>query len=131
MLAFALIFGAGLVGPTSAYATSCAGNSCTGRDPVSSGCSAGAVTVAHVQLPAVSQRLELRWSPSCQTNWARMVYDPDPAWLHAFQPQSLYVAQKSGSDGTNSWTAMIYSPNYCVNATVETRIWGWYQTACV
>src|SRR4051794_33445734 len=72
-------------GATSARAASCWGDWCSGQDPMATGCANGAYAVAHLQLPWVSQRLELRWSPTCQTNWARIVGDPNPSWLKAVQ----------------------------------------------
>lgn len=120
-----------IFGQASARAVSCYGDYCSGRDPLATGCSADGRSVAHVQLPWVQQRLELRWSPRCKTNWARMLYDPNPSWLRAVQPSTNYTQQLIGRDGTNSWSAMIYSPSRCVYAEVQTAVWGRYKTACV
>ncbi len=112
-------------------AVSCYGDYCSGRDPDTTGCSADARTVAHVQLPWVRQRLEVRWSPTCKTNWARMLYDNDPTWLKAVQPSTGYTQSRILRSGSNSWTPMIYSPTRCVYAEVQTDVWGRYKTACV
>ncbi|GAA0930076.1 DUF2690 domain-containing protein [Virgisporangium aurantiacum] len=132
----AVLVAAGLTATAApAQAATCSGPACTYQNPESTGCSADAVTVAHVQLPAVQQRLELRWSPRCQSNWARMYLDTDPTWLRAIQPDRgdglPRVTQLIGRNSTYSWSAMIYSPTRCVYADVQTRIWGWYRTACV
>jgi len=118
-----------------ASAATCSGAGCNYQDPLATGCSADAVTVAHVQLPWVAQRLELRWSPSCHTNWARMYLDTAPTWLRAIQPDRgdglPRVTQMIGHNDIYSWSAMIYSPVLCVYADVQTAVWGRYRTACV
>ena len=120
-----------MAAPAPASAVSCWGDWCSGRDPVATGCSADAYTVAHVQLPAVIQRLELRWSPRCKTNWARLTYDPYPSWIRAVQPSTGYTRYFSGRSAWNSWSAMIYSPFRCVYAQAQTRTWGRYTTVCI
>ncbi|WP_176741274.1 DUF2690 domain-containing protein [Streptomyces sp. LUP30] len=134
-LAAALSTGVTSLAAPSASAATCSGSGCTYQDPQASGCSADAVTVAHYQLPAVQQQLELRWSPSCHTNWARMYLDTDPTWLRAVQPDRgdglPRVTQLIGRNATYSWSAMIYSPVLCVYADVQTRTWGYFRTACV
>lgn len=119
-----------LTGPASAGAVTCWGDYCSGKDPNATGCANGAYTVAYVQLPGVQQRLELRWSPTCRTNWARILYDPNPSWIRAVQRETGYVQWFSASNGTNSWSRMIYSPYRCVYAEVQTRYWGRYATSC-
>jgi hypothetical protein len=127
--------GALVAGAGSAAAATCFGDGCTGKDPIATGCANDAVTVASIKLPWVIQTLDLRWSPSCKTNWARMQYDANPTWLRAIQPDRgdglPRVVQISGRNGVNSWSAMIYSPTLCVYADVQTANWGRYRTACV
>lgn len=135
-LGTALVTTAALIAaPAPASAATCSGAGCTYQDPQASGCSADAVTVANLKLPYVAQQLELRWSPRCQTNWARMYLDTNPTWLRAVQPDRgdglPRVTQLSGHNDTYSWSAMIYSPTLCVYADVQTAIWGRYRTACV
>ncbi len=132
-----LVVATGVVAVTGmpASAATCSGAGCNYQDPLATGCSADAVTVAHVQLPWVAQRLELRWSPSCHTNWARMYLDTAPTWLRAIQPDRgdglPRVTQMIGHNDIYSWSAMIYSPVLCVYADVQTAVWGRYRTACV
>lgn len=56
-------------GPASAAV--CDGVSCNGLDPNQAGCAADAITAAP---PVMDQgvKLELRYSPSCHANWARI-----------------------------------------------------------
>ncbi|GAA3146952.1 hypothetical protein GCM10020255_025260 [Rhodococcus baikonurensis] len=67
------MFSAALVNVPSASAASCYGDYCSGVDPLSSGCANDAYTVAtgYVYGSGGSAWVEIRWSPTCQTNWAR------------------------------------------------------------
>lgn len=136
MIVAAMVFAsfASLAGPAHAQAgyVSCWGDWCSGQDPNTTGCSADAYTVADVWLPGfVAQHLQVRWSPTCKTNWARFIYDPSPVWLKAVQPSTGYTQSRIISNAVNSWTPMIYSPTRCVYAAVQTQTWGAYQTWCV
>ena len=57
-----------------ALAVSCYGDYCSGKDPQNSGCSADAYTVASAGVlgSGGSSVVELRWSPTCKTNWTRV-----------------------------------------------------------
>ncbi len=108
----------------------CYGDWCSGKDPQTSGCGLDGRTASatSIELAAVvagtDQRfwkkvatLELRWSPTCKTNWARLsVVDKNGI-------SKLHVTQDTGyeqSKGTTGWygdtyagvfyTPMIYSP---------------------
>src|SRR5690349_11402154 len=104
-----------------ALAVSCYGDYCSGKDPESSGCSADGVTVASGPLwGTFNTYVELRWSPTCKTNWARI-----PATYGTSQPQALVAYQcptgyqqvgVSASNSTWSWSRMIYSPVKSVKA---------------
>ncbi|MEV6979019.1 DUF2690 domain-containing protein [Kitasatospora sp. NPDC093806] len=66
---------AGLAAPTASAATpqvtaGCSGLSCFGLDPVNAGCGADAYTVESVG--SAKGTIELRYSPSCKANWARI-----------------------------------------------------------
>jgi hypothetical protein len=57
-----------------AQAATCSGYGCDNQDPVATGCDAGAYTVtsAPITYQGITYgTVELRWSPACQTNWAR------------------------------------------------------------
>lgn len=104
----------------------CYGDYCSGQDPEETGCAADAITVDWVDLE--SARLDLRWSPTCKTNWAR--YEQYPrGWYFGEHAIELRAVQDTGytqrnnndveglSEGTH-WTPMIYSPVRLVKAEV-------------
>ena len=74
MTTVALIFGGALATASPASAVTCYGDYCSGKQPDQTGCAAGAVTVDAVDFRG--GRLELRWSPTCKTNWARLQVYP-------------------------------------------------------
>lgn len=117
LAAFALV-GA----PTAAQAATCYGDYCSGRDPESTGCSADAYTTALARIAGTYSYVELRWSPSCKTNWARVSWYPG-----AYYPNNVYVVQStgytqrgvSGGNGSYVWSRMIYSPRLGVSARYD------------
>jgi hypothetical protein len=112
--------------PASADAT-CYGDYCSGKDPVRTGCDAGARTVAWEDLTGA--RLEVRWSDKCQTNWARYQQYPR-GWYFGNVPLELRAVQDTGytqrlglgvngvADNETKWSPMIYSPVKRVRAEV-------------
>lgn len=118
-------------------AASCYGDWCSGQDPQATGCSADAYVVASADVYSGRANLQLRWSPSCQTNWARLYIYPSNNW---FPGGTLVARQSSGyqqSLGTVStqgertyWTSQIYSPQLCVRAEFHSG-WGDVSTACI
>jgi Protein of unknown function (DUF2690) len=58
-------------------AAGCSGSGCDGKDPVVMGCSGDAYTVTSADIRSANGqtigRVDLRWSPSCRTNWGRTV----------------------------------------------------------
>lgn len=66
-----------LISPIPARAAGCSGTGCNGKDPIAMGCSNDAYTVTSADIKNGSGqtigRVDLRWSPSCQTNWGRVV----------------------------------------------------------
>lgn len=113
--------GTGLVRPVISH-VSCYGDYCSGQSPVSTGCSVGAVTIASVDLGWAA--LDLRWSPTCQTNWARIYVYPTktlgPGFIVAQQSTgyaqygNIYVIASFSAQTETEWTPMIYSPKLCV-----------------
>ncbi|WP_079149164.1 DUF2690 domain-containing protein [Streptomyces agglomeratus] len=112
--------------PALATTIGCRGDACSGRDPVQTHCADDAYTVTSYNDASAS--LQLRWSPTCGTNWARLVVYPTGT-LHAFAYGSLWAVQDTGySQSINTsfvfgkrtpttfWTPMIYSPSRCVKA---------------
>lgn len=111
----------------------CWGDYCSGMDPQATGCSADAITVAFVDIEAA--RLELRWSPTCKTNWARYQQYPR-GWYLGSAPVELRAVQDTGytqrldygvngvEDGSTTWTPMIYSPVRWVHAELVVQCGG-------
>lgn len=124
--------------PTSAPVdVTCWGDYCSGQDPAGTGCANDAYTVASFNDDYMS--LQVRWSPTCQTNWARLVVY---ATNCCFTYGSLYARQSTGyeqstttplSTGGTYWTPMIYSPSHCVKAIFypQFKTWNKVETTCV
>lgn len=51
------------------FSVGCSGSGCDFQSPVSTGCSRDAYTVGRTYIDG--GYVDLRWSPTCQTNWAR------------------------------------------------------------
>lgn len=76
LLMLGMVFTA-LGSATPARAASCSGTGCNGQDPIATGCNSDAYTVTSANIKNLQNqvvgRVDLRWSPTCQTNWARAV----------------------------------------------------------
>jgi hypothetical protein len=118
-----------IVAPTPAFAVGCSGDYCSGQDPLSTGCSADAYTVhtASVYGTYGARTVEIRWSPTCKTNWARVNWVTTN--VKAVQ-QTGYTQGYSSNNGTVAWSKMIYSPTLCVKGVIWGS-WGTTETACV
>jgi hypothetical protein len=125
-----------------AHAVGCWGDWCSGKDPQATGCAADAYTIAAANYNTAS--LQLRWSPTCKTNWARLVVYP-MGWS-VFNYGSLWAIQSTGyTQSTNTsmvsrnasavtfWTPMIYSPRLCVKAVFYNQFKSYdsVQTRCL
>lgn len=140
LAAFAVMSIAEISTAGTASAVSCYGDYCSGQDPQASGCANDAYTVASRPFANTGGVLELRWSPTCKTNWARLSttwVNPTPNALYVVQGGTGYTQRGARYSGSGfSWTAMIYSPVRCVTA-----VWlgapygdgssGGSSTACV
>ena len=125
--------------PVTATTGGCYGDYCSGRDPQQTGCATNSSTLAYKDLSGA--RLELRWSPKCETEWARWVQYPIgtksdlPTALFAIQdtgytqsasydvngaPINTAASARSGGI-TTSWTPMIYSPVHLVHAEADVQ----------
>ncbi len=111
---------------------SCYGDYCSGQSPVATGCYRDAVTIASVEVDNGAGQVDLRWSPTCQTNWARWQQYPT-GWCVNCTPDALVAVQDTGytqkldwfdngtspnPNGGTYWTNMIYSPVHRVYAGV-------------
>ena len=117
---------------TTAGAAGCSGYTCDGKDPVAMGCSSGAVTAASKKSTGVFWRtfVELRWSPTCKTNWTRISYENvtttwDPNYDKKLTPQLLTATVYRSSNPkvsytttvapleATSWSPMVYGSGLC------------------
>lgn len=102
-----------------AGAVTCWGDWCSGKDPAATGCDADAYTAASSRVPGTYFHVELRWSPTCGTGWARV----PASWGNSY-PDRFRVQQDTGyvqvgrvNSNTNyAWTRMIYSRVPCIRA---------------
>jgi hypothetical protein len=74
--------------------------------------------VASVWDSNIGELLELRWSPTCKTNWARIngtLGGSSSAYIKAVQSTG-YTQWGPITNGVNTWSRQIYSPSLCVYA---------------
>lgn len=89
----------------------CTGDGCWGLDPVAAGCDSDAETVGSVT--SYMGLLELRYSPACQSNWAKLSnHNPSVGVQfgveNAENPAQTEVWAMTGSDaGSYGWTNMV------------------------
>jgi hypothetical protein len=97
----------------------CSGTDCNGKDPQATGCSSGAYNVSSQTYNGPngsSYLVELRWSPTCQTNWVRLTNKSSGyRYMKAYMLQSgvpgeLYPTYKSGGTNFYYWTPMKFAP---------------------
>lgn len=125
--AIASLFMVAGAGAGTAQAASCFGDYCSGQDPAATGCAADAETIA-VEEDVVGARLDMRWSRTCKTAWARWQQYPR-GWNLGTVLLELRTVQDTGyvqsktwpemrgpGDNTTSWSSMVYSPNHGVKA---------------
>ena len=108
-----------LVDDEPASAVSCWGDWCSGRDPSSTGCDRDATTVAHRTWAGTGLRLEMRYSRTCKTQWARLNWP-----YHARTAGELKIVQSTGYTQRGvinynsywAWSPMIYTPTHLAYA---------------
>jgi hypothetical protein len=92
----------------------CSGNGCNGLDPEQTGCAAGAYTV-QVSGGTVSFRtgyVELRYSPTCGTNGARVFSTVGNArHTVSIRRTNDGLSYFAVGSGTRLWSPMVYAPN--------------------
>jgi Protein of unknown function (DUF2690) len=134
----------GLFGvPATVEASGCSGYGCDGRDPVQTGCSAGAYTATTGYAYRSGQPrfgdngivIELRYSPKCGTNWTRILFTgPAAPWVGV----NIEVVRSNGA-GINGpkpwpytgrtqtlWGNMVYAPSpICARGYVEVDGWSY------
>ena len=89
---------------------SCSGNGCNGLNPATTGCSADAYTVQTAVFN--NSFVELRYSPTCGTNWGRVISRVGATFLTVtIQRNDNLSYTFSGGNFTYAWVAMVYAPN--------------------
>lgn len=113
--------------PTAAADVTCYGDYCSGRNPNETRCAQDAKTIAAKHLNG--SLLEVRYSPTCKTNWARYEQYPVGKRVIGTAPVVLRAVQDTGyeqrhdfgvggADAGTYVTPMIYSPVHKVYAEV-------------
>ena len=128
----------------------CSGYACDGKDPVLEGCGS-AITVATAiartpyagaYAPGLDILIELRWSPICKTNWARLSYVSPPAFprYDGLNTVSVYRSSDGKTVSFNNnptqynfnsiYSPMLFGANLCTSAKgVSIKyIQGYYYT---
>lgn len=119
--------------PAASADVGCYGDYCSGQNPDATKCAADAKTIAVDNIEGAM--LEVRYSPTCQTNWARYQQYPLGLKIIGTAPLTLRAVQDTGytqeySFGINGAdpgtyvTPMIYSPVHKVYAEVVFQCGG-------
>lgn len=123
--AIVLMFSVMTLSSPATHAVGCYGDWCSGRDADATGCSTGAITTQVYNNKEFS--LQVRWSPTCKTNWDRIVMY-SPGWIKYTSNGYLKAVQDTGytqqiffdtvcaAVSTVHYTPMIYSPVHRVRA---------------
>lgn len=94
---------------------SCSGDGCDGLDPVSAGCATGAYTVQTAVFS--NSYVELRYSPTCKTNWGRVISKVGPTFLEIrIQRVDGLTYTFSGGNFNYAFSAMVYAPQLAARA---------------
>jgi hypothetical protein len=113
--------------PAPAARVTCSGDGCTGQRPELTGCDKDGRTIRTGKVVDASGRavgtIELRWSPTCGTNWARVSSTVGAAALSATVTRSDSKAVASGFKGTQTWSPMVFARANAATAT------GWINKA--
>jgi hypothetical protein len=91
----------------------CSGAGCNGLDPEATGCANDAYTVK-VKGGTVSfrtGRIELRYSPTCGTNWGRVTSTIGSAQLTVSIRRDDGLFYFAVGSGIQMWSPMVYAPN--------------------
>lgn len=100
---------------------SCSGSGCNNTDPATTGCANNAYTVETQYITFNGQQIgkvELRWSPTCQTNWTR-VTKLGGFYTYVYgtlQTTNGSVLTSYGAYGSQVYTNQWYAPNLLVQA---------------
>ncbi|MFB8204179.1 DUF2690 domain-containing protein [Kitasatospora purpeofusca] len=114
----------GLAAPSASAATpqvtaGCSALSCYALDPVDAGCGADAYTVEAVS--SAKGTIELRYSPSCRANWARISGASAGQWFYAQDANNWYAWWRTtGTTGYGNMVDGSGSARACIDGGVCT-----------
>ena len=93
----------------------CSGDGCDGLNPETTGCAAGAYTVQTAVFS--NSYVELRYSPTCKTNWGRVTSKVGPSFLVVrIQRIDGLTYTFSGGNFNFAYSAMVYAPQAAARA---------------
>lgn len=93
----------------------CSADGCDGLDPVMTGCAADAYTVQTAVFS--NSYVELRYSPTCKTNWGRVTSRVGPTFLETrIQRVDGLTYTFSGGNFNFAYSAMVYAPQLAARA---------------
>lgn len=108
--------------PAKAAQATCSNQGCNGKDPQATGCST-TFQARSIRTAAIWSHgkqvgwVELRWSPFCGNNWARVISQVGTANLSATATRADGAKMSASGTGTVLWTRMIFGRDLCVSAT--------------
>jgi len=107
-----------------ANAAACYGFTCDGVDPLNSGCASDAYTVAGGSFTSPSGRyIELRYSPSCGSAWARWSVGGSTAThmtIYSYNKYNTLLNYENGhATGMSGWTLMVPAADKNVRICAE------------
>ncbi|WP_433531877.1 DUF2690 domain-containing protein [Micromonospora sp. CA-263727] len=126
-VAAASALAASMLVATPASAATCSGHGCDGTDPANTGCSSGAQNATYnpayiMQGSTTLAVVELRWSPSCGTNWGRISNRVSPnntVRVYVYRSSPYATTTKYGGTGTQYYGDQLYGLNMTVCAVGE------------
>jgi len=89
----------------------CSGNGCNGLDPVATGCARDGITVTGGTVTFRTGTIQLRYSPTCGTNWGRVFSNIGNAQLWASIRRDDGRFYFTVGSGTRLWSPMVFARN--------------------
>ncbi len=96
------------------HVITCSGDNCNGLDPIATGCVLDAITVKASIRGIVSFRtgtIQLRFSPTCGTNWGRVLSSVGNAQLTVSIRRDDGLFFFTVGSGTRLWSPMVFARN--------------------
>jgi hypothetical protein len=95
----------------------CHANSCYGQDPVATGCANDAQTYRSFYIKNLDLEVEARWSPTCQSAWARAGSCCGPVGTLSIGQAPQLSQSTSISAGYTRMIVWAGGPRACVDVT--------------